>query len=252
MLTQSQIDSYQTDGYLLASGLISDNVSADAEARMWERMEMDPNDPGTWSRVPDGGHEYSESRGVVIFNGLQDSELMACATPDYLTAVSQLIGEHIENHPPQAVHTQNLLQRDTEWQVPRPHVDGIPKEHKHRTFPGPYRIASLVFLSDIEPMGGGTAVWPGSHHKIRELAESDPARYEYLFEFNKDIPSLDLGDPIIVEPRRGDVLFFQHLFGHNGTANVAGRPRFMMRYFCQCESCFGTWKKTDEWGHWTP
>ncbi len=104
MLTQSQIDSYQTDGYLLASGLISDNVSADAEARMWERMEMDPNDPGTWSRVPDGGHEYSESRGVVIFNGLQDSELMACATPDYLTAVSQLIGEHIENHPPQAVH----------------------------------------------------------------------------------------------------------------------------------------------------
>ena len=72
------------------------------------------------------------------------------------------------------------------------------------------------------------------------------------FDFNKDIPSLDLGDPLIVEPRRGDVLFFQHLFGHNGTANTLRRPRFMMRYFCRCESCFTTWKKTEEWGHWTP
>ena len=252
MLTQSQIDSYHRDGYLLASGLIPDSLSAAAEARMWDLMEMDAQDSATWSRLPDGAHEFSESRGVVIFNALQDEDLMACATPAYLAAVSQLIGESVEQHPPQAVHTQNLLQQHTEPSTPRPHVDGIPKEHTHRTFPGPYRIATLVYLSNIEPGGGGTAVWPGSHRKIRELAESDPVRYEYLFDFNKDIPSLDLGDPLIVEPRRGDVLFFQHLFGHNGTANTLRRPRFMMRYFCRCESCFTTWNKTEEWGHWTP
>ena len=252
MLTRSQINSYQTDGYLLASGLIPDDISAAAEARMWSHMEMDPDDPETWSRVPDGAHEYVESRGVVIFNALQDDELMACATPEYMIAVSQLIGESVERHPPQAIHTQNLLKRDIPSQEPRPHVDGIPKEHMHRTFPGPYRIASLIYLSDIEPQGGGTAIWPGSHRKIRELAESDPIQYEYLHEFNKDIPSLDLGDPTIVEPKRGDVLFFQHLLGHNGTANGAIRPRFMIRYFCKCQACFGRWKKTDEWGHWTP
>ncbi len=252
MLTQSQIDAYHADGYLLASGLIPDDISAAAEARMWDRMEMDPNDPGTWSTVPDGAHEFAESRGVVIFNALQDPELMACATSSYLSTVSELIGENVDDHPPQAIHTQNLLACNGERKPVKAHVDGIPREHMHRTFPGPFRIASLIYLSDIEPGGGGTAVWPGSHRKIRELAESDPVGYEYLFEFNKDIASLDLGDPIILEPKRGDILFFQHLFGHNGTPNARTRPRFMMRYFCQCDSCFSRWKKTDEWGHWTP
>ena len=114
MLTQSQIDSYHRDGYLLASGLIPDSLSAAAEARMWDLMEMDAQDSATWSRLPDGAHEFSESRGVVIFNALQDEDLMACATPAYLAAVSQLIGESVEQHPPQAVHTQNLLQQHTE------------------------------------------------------------------------------------------------------------------------------------------
>lgn len=91
-----------------------------------------------------------------------------------------------------------------------------------------------------------------SHRKIRALAESDPEKYAYLYHFNRDIPSLDLGDPVELTPRCGDVLFFQHLFGHNGTANVGVRPRWMMRYFCGCTVCCKRWKKTDQWGLWTP
>ena len=121
----------------------------------------------------------------------------------------------------------------------------------HLTFPGPYRIASLVFLSDIEKFGGGTIVWPGSHHKIRQLAESAPEKYAHLYDLNKDIPALDLGDPIELLPKRGDILFFQHLFGHNGSLNINQSPRLLMRYFCACNEC-KRWKKTDEWSHWTP
>ena len=252
-LTDEQITSYQNNGYLLASGLIPDTISAHAEAAMWHLMQMDANDPAPWSRVPNTADEYTESRGVVIFNGAQDPDLMACVTKDYLTAVAQLLGEPIGSlHPPEAVHTQNLLQSNVTWKLPNPHVDGIPKEHMHKTFPGPYRITSLFYLSDVEPQGGGTCAWPSSHQKIRQLAESDPVKYKHLYDLNKDIPSLDLGDPIELTPQRGDILFFQHLFGHNGSPNTLPKPRFMMRFFCSCEKCYNKWKKVDHWGHWAP
>ena len=253
VLSKADIERYQKDGYLLVSGLMSDEVAEGAEAAMWRLMEMDPEDPTGWSIVPESADQHEEKRGVVIFNGIQDPDLMACATDDYLTAVAQLLGEPVGSlHPPEAVHTQNLMQRDVEWKIPNPHIDGIPREHMHRTFPGPYRITSLLYLSDVEHTGGGTCAWPGSQQKIRALAETDPDRYEHLYDLNKDIPSLDLGDPIELTPKRGDILFFQHLFGHNGTANVLPKPRFMMRFFCSCERCYTTWAKVDHWGHWAP
>jgi hypothetical protein len=252
-LTEEQIASYHRDGYLLASRLISDHISLRAEEAMWKLMRMDSEDPATWSDVPDSADGFMEGRGVVTFNGVSDPALMACATDDYLAAVAQLLDEPIGSlHPPEAVHTQNLLNRDVDWKLPNPHVDGIPKEHMHKTFPGPYRITSLLYLSDVDPKGGGTCAWPGSHVKICELAESDPIKYEHLYNLNKYIPSLDLGDPVELTPKRGDILFFQHLFGHNGTPNVLPRPRFMMRFFCSCDKCYNTWKKVDHWGHWAP
>ena len=66
-----------------------------------------------------------------------------------------------------------------------------------------------------------------------------------LYNLNKDIPALDLGEPMELLPKVGDVLFFQHLFGHNGARNTGPRPRLMMRYFCTCRA-YGRWKKTDD------
>ncbi|MEM7133994.1 MAG: phytanoyl-CoA dioxygenase family protein [Chloroflexota bacterium] len=250
-LTTEQVNQYKRDGYLLVSNLFSGDIAEKAEAAMWRLMSMGRDDPQTWNQIPPEA-EYNEARRIVIFNGVTDPDLLACATPEYLFAVAQLVGEGAQTlHPPQAIHTQNLLPAQLEPSIPHAHVDGIPREHQHKTFPGPYRIASLVYLSDIEPGGGGTVVWPGSQKQIRALAESDREKYTYLYDLNKDILSLDLGEPIELLPKRGDVLFFQHLFGHNGTSNTGSKPRLMMRYFCACSAC-ARWKKTDEWNHWTP
>ena len=174
-LTAKQLQQYNTDGYLLASGLIPGLVTKKAEKAMWNLMKVDPNDIQTWDRIPQET-EHSETRRIGIYYGIQDSDLLSCATPEYILATAQLISEPVGNiHPPQAIHTQNLLPVATNWRWPKAHVDGIPKEHMHkaRTVPDP----SLVFLSDVEPRGGGTIVWPKSHRKIRELAESDPEKY---------------------------------------------------------------------------
>jgi len=210
---------YHAQGYLLASGLIPSEIAARAEAAIWRIMGMNPHNPATWQRAGDGAAVHQPEHGLSVHNGLQDPELMACATPEYLRATAELVGADAV-HPPGAVHTQNKVPVRGGWSWPKPHIDGIPKEHMHRTFPGPYRIASLIYLSDVERRGGGTAVWPGSQRQIRALAEADPDKYRYLYHLNQDVPKLDLGAPLELAPRRGDVLFFQPLFGHNGTANV--------------------------------
>ena len=250
-LTPDQLAQYEKDGCLLVSGLIPKPVAENAETAMWNLMQMHPDQPETWHRIPEDV-EYNDSRGLIMHYGVQDPDLMACVTPEFMRATTQLIGEDVENlHPPEAIHTLHMLPVDRERVLPRPHVDGIPKGYVYKTFPGPYRIVSLVYLTDVEPHGGGTAVWPGSHRKIRELAESDREKYTYLSDLTKDVPDLDLGDPIELLPKRGDVLFFKHLLGHSGTLNTGSSPRLMMRYFCACQAC-SRWKKTEDWNHWTP
>ena len=195
--------------------------------------------------------------GEVIFHGAQDPDLMACATDDFFTAVAELLNEPIDSlHPPDAIFGLNLLGRpDNQWTMPKhPHIDGLNTKHaklRPKTFPGPYRTTCLLYLSDIEPHGGGTCVWPGSHRKLRDLATSDPVKYEHLEDLNNDIKNqLDLKPGIELTPKRGDILFFQHLFGHNGSINTAVKPRFMMRFFCSCDKCYTTWPRADPCGHW--
>lgn len=251
MLSDEQMARYEQDGYVLVSGLLSDDVMDRAEVAMWRVLEMDRDDSSTWTRIPEGV-EYNENRGLIAHYGVEDPDLVACATPDFMKAVAQLIGEDVDDlHVPQAVQTQNLFRVEGAPSWPGPHVDGIPKENALKTFPGPFRIAVIVYLSDVAPNGGGTVGWPGSHRKIRALAESDSEKYELLYNLNPDVKTLDLGDPIELLPKRGDVLFFQHLWAHGAPVNRLDKPRLALRFFCGCEAC-RRWKKAGKWSFWTP
>jgi hypothetical protein len=267
---------YHRDGYLVVSGLLSPQIAERAERTMWALCGLDPKaPPESWLQWGPPAPEvaaaekvswhprndvssymkHEEDRGNLQTNGLQNADLMACATPRYLGAMAQLLGvPPDEMHPPQAVHTQNLLPRPgAERGEVRPHVDGIPKEHNHSTFPGPFNITSLLFMNDTQgEEGGGTRVWPGSASKILALAESDREKYEKLWRLVQDVPKLELDEPVQLIPNRGDVLFWSHLLGHNGTPNTGTVPRLCLRFFCSCEDCFARWKKTEEWGHWAP
>ena len=108
-LSEDQLAFYQQNGYLLASGLISDPIAARAEAAMWKLMGMDPADASTWSTAPESADSYKKESGEVIFHGAQDPDLMACATNDFFTAVAELLNEPIDSlHPPDAIFALNL------------------------------------------------------------------------------------------------------------------------------------------------
>jgi hypothetical protein len=215
-LTDEQIRLYREQSYLLISGLIPDAVSRAAEAAMWRLLGVSPDDPAAWTSVS-AAHQ-----------SLDSPELVACYTPEMLASAATLAGPNEQIAAPKRAYAINVFPTAEPWQWPRPHIDHAIKEHRHKTFPRAFRIAAMTFLSDVEPHGGGTVVWPGSHAQLNRLARSDPARYEMMWTLNQELPNLALADPVELTPRRGDVLFYCYLCAHAGSRNTTARPRLAL------------------------
>lgn len=237
---------YQEDGFLLLSGLLENDVAADAADLLNSLSGMDGVPEAL--RPPD---QYVEARGLVEHYARRDPALLACFSDAFIRTVEMLTGT-TNLHRPDGVQTQNLVRQSRPWRPPPPHIDGIPKENRHKSFPGPYEIAFIFYLSDVRPRGGGTVGWRGSHAKVGALAKSDPARYEYLFDLNRAVAGLDLGEPVELLPRRGDVLFFRHMWVHGAPCNTRPEPRLAIRPLCSCAVCNTRWYKRDGWSFWQP
>jgi ectoine hydroxylase-related dioxygenase (phytanoyl-CoA dioxygenase family) len=89
-------------------------------------------------------------------------------------------------------------------------------------------LAGIIYLNDVPPQGASTVVWPGSHRKIEALAKSDLTHYELMQTLNAELGKLDLGDPIEIPGKRGDVLFYHYLCAHSGSRNATDTPRLAL------------------------
>ena len=214
ILSDKQVGRYFQDGYLLVSGLIPDQVSAKAEGKMWQELGFNSDDPKSW--------EGAES----VFHS-NNADLIACYTDDFLSATTQLSGDEPATfHKPSGIFAINTYPSEGEWHWPHPHIDHAIKEHGHKSLPRPFRIAAMTYINDVDQHGGGTVVWPESHHKIRMLLESDIEKYQYVWELGRDIHTVDLNNPIELTPKRGDILFYHYFCAHTGSKNTSNRPRF--------------------------
>ena len=88
----------------------------------------------------------------------------------------------------------------------------------------------MIYLTDVQPHGGGTVVWPGSHRRLETLASSHPQRYKYLATLYRDISTLDLGSPREINARAGDVLYYHYLCAHSGSTNTGPGPRLALNH----------------------
>jgi hypothetical protein len=223
MPSPEQLQFYEDQGYLLASGLIPAEVARAADAAMWRLLGVSPSDPAAWAGVAKGHHVFDSP------------ELLACYTPDFLAAASELAEDERIGPPPPSIfrppsraYCVNTFPRAGQWEWPRPHVDHAIREHGHKIFPRAFRIAAMTFLHDVAPHGGGTVLWPGSHRRIEALARSDPEKYEFMWALGEELRELEIGEPLELTPKRGDVLFYHYLCAHAGSANTSDRPRFAM------------------------
>jgi ectoine hydroxylase-related dioxygenase (phytanoyl-CoA dioxygenase family) len=212
VLTDDQVRQYETDGYLLISGLVPPIIAAGADAFLLDLMRSpELNALGHFSR--------------------EDAELLDCYTPAVISAAAQIVGEDVSTFPfPTRAYAIPSFPTQDEWQWPRPHIDHALKEHGHKTFPCAFRVACMTYLHDVPHHGGGTIVWPGSHRKLLAFAGSDSVKYESMWALNRALKLFDLGGPLELTPQQGDVLFYHYLCAHAGSQNTSDRVRLAFNH----------------------
>lgn len=218
-LSPDQIGQYQRDGCLLVPGLIPAETVSAAEAAMWQGSGAVRGERDSWGRLGPAPLLLSDRRLVATF------------TDEVLAAAAQLEGADVAGfRRPARVFTINRVPSAGEWRPHGAHLDFSLAEKRHRTFPRPFRIGAMTYLTTVQPHGGGTIVWPGSHARVEQLARSEPARYEYLAALSADLGRIDLGPPVELTPSRGDVLFFHYLCVHASSENVSDAPRLALNH----------------------
>ena len=124
---------------------------------MWRWMGLQPNDPESWENV-----QSPET--------CDDPDVLAVYTPQFLTAAAQLgEGDMAPDvyRPPKGVRPINIFPQTGEWTPPGSHIDHAIKEHGHKTFPPAFRVATLTYLTDVDPMAVARLSGLGLATKLR-------------------------------------------------------------------------------------
>ena len=201
---------YEEQGFLLVSGLIQRETVERAHGRLLARL-----------RKTDSAshHEF-----------IQDPLVLACFSRKLCSAARQLARARAALRPPTIAYAISVLPTGTVWEWPAPHIDHAIERDGHKTFPPPFRIGCLIYLNDIPRHAGATVVWPGSHHQLAGLAAASPKQYELLASLNRDIQKLPLREPLEITAAAGDVLFYDYLCAHAGSANEGTKPRLALNH----------------------
>jgi hypothetical protein len=209
-MTKREIQSYATDGFLLLPEAV-DTKTVERAVRVLSAQIR---------KTHAGAHHEFVS----------DPSVLACFSKKLCSAAAGLAGSPERFVPPATAYTITVFPTAEPWEWPAAHIDHAREEDAHRTFPPPFLVACLIYLTDVQSHCGATVVWPGSHRRLQELASSDPERYKYLATLNGDISKLDLGSPKEITPRAGDALLYPYLCAHAGSANAGSEPRFALNH----------------------
>jgi ectoine hydroxylase-related dioxygenase (phytanoyl-CoA dioxygenase family) len=209
-LAAEQIQSYIDEGFLL----LPDAIDAETVERARQVLEQ---------KVVNAGENPYHTF-------VRDSAVSACFNRKVCDAAAQLANVRSNFKPPRTVYTVTAFPTTKPWELPSPHIDHAKEEDAHQTFPPPFRIGCLIYLSDVQSQGGATIVWPGSHRRLEEMAKSNVERYKYLASVHRDIGTIDLGSPREITARAGSALFYQYLCAHSGSSNSGTTPRFALNH----------------------
>jgi Phytanoyl-CoA dioxygenase (PhyH) len=97
----------------------------------------------------------------------------------------------------------------------RPHIDGYAPD---QDTPGTFTLLAGLLLTDqISDNVGNLWVWPGTHLAHAAFFERNGPE---AFAASGGYPNIELGEPVQIHGRRGDVLLAHYLLGHNTGGNL--------------------------------
>ncbi len=233
MLSDDQLRAFARDGYLVVPGAVPEPLLAAVDADVDRLLAERPPPPGTT-----GSHlVFTKPARVPAIDALVhgDSPIPAL--------VQALVAPHTVDHA--FAYVQVVLNIPPHPSGPAAaHLDG---HRPHQSAPDTFSVLAAVFLGDETTAGRGNVwVWPGSHRvHERLLAERGPAVLLPVSGHAAHLdPPLDLGEPVPVLARRGDVLLSHFLLGHASGPNTTATVRRVAYLRLRCDGHADRWAAT--------
>ena len=222
-LTESDLDSYRKNGYLLLPGIISPSELAELSKEYNELFSRKKQERGRLEALWGGDwkQETSNSSVLSIHNLQQHSaaftrlllhEALLDSLEDIMNNCLELEKASVVLH-----HTKAHLKPAKEGAPFPTHQDYHYFPYKHHSM-----MAVFVHLDDTDPSNGGLGVFPGSHLRGPQKDVSSSASHHYL-----DQTEWPMKDATPVTAKAGDVLVFSYLLVHGSYVNRSERERRM-------------------------
>ncbi len=182
-LHAEQIQDFGERGFTILRDGFTRSDAASARAQLWQHIDADPNDPGTW-REPVAHIEAT----------FGDGPFARVYTPRVRVAIDQLLGarrwrftDRVGDRPEVGWFAVAFPGFDkAPYQMPALHewhldIDNLGQPESRvrlnlgHQFPRPQALVVMPLFSDVVPRGGGTVVWLRSHFRVaRLLANAEP------------------------------------------------------------------------------
>ena len=212
-ICQEYIDEFRENGFVMVSGLIDDEVICAAERKLEIMTEGD--------RLVSGA-------GSILHSHHKSDELLNCFNPSVQEWATCLSSSTTLLPKPAQLRAIIVFPESGEWHWNRPHIDNAGPEENRAVFPAPIHIMSTVYLNDVAPHSGGSVFWPRSHWVLETTAKTNPPAYQTMFALDQAIERLDFDEPVELNPRSGDVLFYHYLSVHAGSKNLGNQTRMVL------------------------
>jgi hypothetical protein len=224
ILTQQQIQSFITDGFIRIDNAFPEALATEARAVLWNDIPAAPDDPATWTQP-------------VVRLGMYSHEpfIKAANTPVLHQAFDQLAGPgrwmpcmSMGTFPVRFPSANDP--GDTGW-----HVDaGFPGTDPSDYFGWRINIRSkgrallmLFLFSDVTEADAPTKLLKGSHRDIaRKLASQDENGLSFM-ELATQLPSLSHCQEIVATGKAGTVYLCHPFMVHGAQAHHGSEPRFL-------------------------
>ena len=242
--TETDLRSFARDGYVTLRTVVQENLLAAADREIDELVDETPPQEG--------------DRGAGVNAWFPSvARLPAC---EAVLRRSNLLDIACELVAPNRLdHAFDHIQVSTTM-PPWSHIPGGPHIDGHAPWqdpPGSFTMLAGVLLTDqTDDQSGNLWVWPGSHLVHQRLFHERGTTI--LRTTGGHAGSLDpppeLGKPVPVKGKRGDVVLAHFLLGHNKGGNTAPRQRRTIYYRLAVPGHAERWEATflDAWTEYPP
>jgi hypothetical protein len=241
LLSDAQKREFKQNGFIIVNNAINVDLITWARDTVWDSLPEDPDDINMLLQNENPGIMADDVGGVYLLDEvLSTGKPMKAILQQARLYAEELVGENVlaeprADLPETCLHNEGV---NPIVRYPKPHVDwsdpnGTDKNSPYYGDAGkhvdgyggdPTRVWSIgatVLLDHVQPRGGGTLVWPGSHRLMGEyFSEHSVDSLD-----NNSLPQVEFGEPFEVTGDPGTLLLWHNKLIHTGATNYSPRPR---------------------------